>query len=162
MTVALLCSVLSLSACGYRMLGSERGDQPFAEIAVVADPSPLQQRIESRLSNQGITPTPDEFRAPVIQLSNEEIGQSIAAVDLAGDVIEFRRFHRITMSVIAANGQLLLPEQTLIAERRYRFDETRLLASQAEADRIANSLVDELTDRVIMRLYTVSAQSLQR
>lgn len=151
----------SMSGCGYRLLGSQAGDQPFKELAVVAEsslPSLLEEQVTSRLTQQGITATVDQYRAPVLQLSNEEIGQTIAAVDLGGNVIEYRRFHRIAMTVLATNGEVLLSTQTLVAERRYRFDETRLLASEAEAERIAQSLADELTDRVIMRLYTIPMQ----
>lgn len=157
--VAVILLINSVLACGYRLLGSESSDRPFPAIAVVNQPSrvlePLAEKVTQRLISQGIVAGEDDYIKPILQLSDEEIGQAIAAVDLAGDVIEYRRYHRIKMTVFAANGQLLMPAQMLMAERRYRFDETRLLASQAEARRIAQSLSDELLDRVIMRLYAL-------
>lgn len=116
---------------------------------------PIEKQLANKLSSQGYTLANDPFRFNHLLLNNENTGQLVSAVNLAGDVIEYRRFHRITMQVISQTGETLLPPQIIVAERRYRFDETRLLASQAEATRIAKALSEELSDRITLRLNAI-------
>lgn len=144
-----------LSSCGYRQLGSVPEHKPFDRLYLAADANLLQESISQRLIDSDIELDSQPYGTVTLALRDEFIGQAIAAVDLAGDVIEYRRYHHVTMTVIAADGSVLLPEQRLISERRYRFDETRLLASQAEAKRIARALADELTERIMLRLYAI-------
>lgn len=82
--------------------------------------------------------------------------KDIASIGDSARVREFRLTHRVRFSLSTAQGELLVPEQSLRLSRVISFDENDILAVTREEEYLRSELADTLARQVLRRLSTES------
>ena len=157
---AALCiaaAAIVLSACGFRLAGSE----PLA--AVLAKPyvslkdpyTDFSREFERQLKGSGAEIQQDGATASaVINISKDTVEQRILSVSARNIPTEYLLVYTITYSVNVA-GKELLPPQTVSLSQDYTFSEKAVLAKEHEADVLRQQMARNLVAIVIRRLSSL-------
>jgi len=152
--VALLCSMLCLGSCGWRLQGIQRLP-PAMSITYVdaANPySEFSRALRESLNAAGAELVKDRTQArAIIRVRRDESGQRVLSVSARNRPEEFEVFYVVEYSVEGVNGELL-GVQMLERKRDYSYDEAALLAKQREQAVLQDALARELAGLVMRRL----------
>jgi LPS-assembly lipoprotein len=87
----------------------------------------------------------------VVEVLRDEAGQRVLSVSARNTPTEYEVYYTVEYRVRAGTRELL-PKQALTLTREYSFEETALLAKQAEQETIRAALARELAGLVMRRL----------
>ena len=152
--LAVVLVALGLAGCGFQLRGvvdlSPRMAAPYLEVSDTHTPLYVALRDSLRASGAQLAPTRERASA-VIRIHRDESGRRVLSVSAANTPQEFEVFYTVEYSV-SANGEELLPRQSLTLTRDYTYDETQVLAKQHEERAIREALARELAALVTRRL----------
>lgn len=145
---------LALAGCGFQLRGaaelSPRMATPYLEVPDRY--TPFNAALESALRDSGATLARSrEGSSAVVRVHRDEAGRKVLSVTAQNTPAEYEVFYTVQYSVVA-DGQELLPPQSLTLTREYTFDETRVLAKQHEEREIREALARDLAGLVMRRL----------
>lgn len=155
-----LVAALLLAACGFQLRG--RADLPFDTIFVEGmDYSPftgqLRRAIESasstRLANDA------EGAQAVLTLLGESQERTILALSGGGRVREFQLRYRVSFRVHDGKGKEWLPADEVILRRDLTYDDTQVLAKEAEAQLLFKDMQNDAVNQVLRRIQAIRAAS---
>jgi LPS-assembly lipoprotein len=155
----LLKCVLGLAGCGFHLQGAGtlpssmmrtfvETDDPHSEFAVsVTDV--LRQRGAQVLSAP-------EAGGTVLDISSDETGQRVLSVSSRNIPREYEVYYTVTFS-LNVGAESLIQRESLVATRAYTYDETQVLAKEAEEQILREALADDLARRVLQRIQALGA-----
>jgi len=155
----LLACMLGLAGCGFHLQGAGTlpssmmrtfvdTDDPHSEFTVsVTDV--LRQRGAEVLSAP-------EADAAVLDITSDETGQRVLSVSSRNIPREYEVYYTITFS-LNVGTESLIQRESLVATRAYTYDETQVLAKEAEEQILREALADELARRVLQRIQSLGA-----
>jgi LPS-assembly lipoprotein len=158
----LLLSQISLAAslltgCGFKL----RGNQGFAftRIAVVPHPGgPLANELRRTLarSMEVLAGDGDLSRAQVvIEIIQEQREKVVVGVNSSGQVREFQLRSRLKFRLRTPTGQELVPAAEILQKRDISFNESAVLAKDAEEDLLYRDMQTDIVQQLLRRLATV-------
>lgn len=135
MRTLLLALTLSLSACGFHLREQAVLPAVLQDLRIeVADPfSPIGQELGRALQRSGATlhdGATDEVA--VLRVLVDALNTVPLSVSGTARVQEYQVVHRVEFEIVGADGEVLLPRETIERRREYRFDETQALGAAAE------------------------------
>jgi LPS-assembly lipoprotein len=145
---------LSLAACGFQLRGSvelsPRMTRPYLDVPDRY--TPFNAALESALAASGarLAPSRDGASA-VVRIRRDEAGRNVLSVTAQNTPAEYEVYYTVEYSV-SANGEELLPPQSLTLTREYTYDESRILAKEHEERIIREALARDLAGLVMRRL----------
>lgn len=160
MRILLLLSILALSACGFA---------PRREFVVPADLGPvrvvgsdsfsrLSDRLAVALERAGAEPASEDAPATIVRVLAERWNQGPLTVDAAARVQEFLVTFAVDYEVIAPDGSVRIPRQTVELHRDFTFDTAQALGTPGEQevvrDELARSMPAALMRQLSLRLET--------
>jgi len=153
--LSLLLLILALTACGFQLRGEARLPEAMkqTELVVADDTSPFVRELERLLIANGVRLVEDGSEASArLRITSERMRRE--ALTIAGDarVREFVLIFEVAVSVIDAEGQVLMAEETLRLTRDYSFDEQQILAATREEEFLRADLRQSMAARVLRRL----------
>jgi LPS-assembly lipoprotein len=155
----ILLSILSLllTACGFTLRGSESLSPALAAVKIqsVNNFSPLLRELRPRLQAAEVDLEPGDREAVRLVISRDSLRSEVLSVGAQARVREYELIYELTMSVIAADGQLLLEPQQLELRRDYSFDESQLLGKAREEEFLREELYRRMADLVMNRLTAI-------
>ncbi len=151
-----LCGLLALgllaAGCGFQLRGQAR--LPFESAFIEAPPGSLmatQLTRYLRSAGKQVTATPE--RAQVrINIDREEKRKDILSLSGTGKVREYRLRYQLSLSALNSAGMEVLVPIQLVTTRAFSYDDTQVLAKEAEEARLQQDMDQEMLHQVLRRL----------
>jgi LPS-assembly lipoprotein len=153
----ILCAVcLVLAGCGFQLRESaELPEQMSATfLDVNGENSALARRLRTLLEQNGVALVgPDEATA-ILEVPVNRVVTEVLTIGDNARVREYRITYTVEFRLIDAEGDELVPTQTLSQSREVSFDEQEILASSREEEYLKQDLANTMSRLVVMRLET--------
>jgi LPS-assembly lipoprotein len=153
----LLCAVVSLAACGWRLQGAAKLSPTMAVTFLDADDryTEFNRALRDRLLASGAKVTERGADATaVVKIIKDQSGQRVLSVSARNTPEEYEVFYTVEYSV-ASGGTELIPPQKLELTRDYSYDTTAVLAKQREQAVLREALAQDLAGLVLRRLASL-------
>jgi LPS-assembly lipoprotein len=152
----IVLALLVLTACGFQL--QPRVELPMAMQQTqldIRDPySEFARRLEIHLGQSGASVVDDAPGAAVLEVPVNTVRREIQSIGDNARVREYQLRHTVAFRLLDANGEELVPLQTLEQSRVYSFDNTDILAVERESEFLREDLADSLARMVVRRLGT--------
>ena len=161
--------VFSLVGCGFKL----RGEQTFGfeTIAVLAPQNggvaiELRRGLAKQLRDTSVgsppvtspgnaaTPTPAGPQV-LLTIVNEQREKTVVGVNAAGQVREFQLRIRVLFRLRSAQGRDLIPDTEILQSRDISFNETAVLAKEAEEGLLYRDMQTDIVQQLLRRLAVV-------
>ena len=142
--------------CGFRL----RGDVtlPFQTVYISApDNSAFAAELSRALgggSNVAIVPTPGEADA-VLEILGDTREKQILTLTSAGTVGEFLLRYRVAFRLRTKDGRELIPRSDILLVRDYTFNNSQILAKDAEESLLYRDMQTDAVQQILRRLRSV-------
>jgi LPS-assembly lipoprotein len=149
--------VWALSACGFRLAGSEPLPAVMARPYLsLKDPyTDFSREFEHQLRSSGATlQSTREGATATVEVSKDLVEQRTLAVSAQNIPTEYELTYTVTFSVHGGDKQLLAP-QTISLSRDFSFDVTLQLAKEHEADILRQQMARDLVSITMRRLTSL-------
>ena len=158
--LALACTLL-LTACGFQLRGDADLPPEMKKTQLVIDDqySTLARRVKTMLEQNGVRFVgPDEATA-ILEIPENQVVTNVLTIGNNARVQEYRITHTVEFMLSDAQGNVILPAQTLRQTREISFDEQAILATSREQEYLQEDLAENLARLLVTRLESVTAGS---
>lgn len=145
---------LAVAGCGFKLRGSQ--NYGFERIAVLPNPGgPLVTELRRSLAN-AVTVLPAE--APlsqaqvVLDLLQEQREKIVVGVNASGQVREFQLRLRVRFKLRTPQGQELIGPSHISQQRDISFNESAVLAKEAEEGLMYRDMQSDIVQQLLRRL----------
>ncbi len=157
MKVVLAILVLTLSACGFQLRGTAA--LPFETIYIPNTTGgialDLKRNIQSGTRTRVVET--DKGAQALLDLSGETRFRNILSLSGAGRVRELQLVLRVNMRVHDGKGGEFVPLTTLSIQRDLTYNDTDVLAKEAEEAAIYREMQTDLVQQILRRLSAAQA-----
>lgn len=151
---AMAAAAALLAGCGFHLRGavtlSERMSAPYIDAADRFTPFHAELVDSLRAAGAVLSPSMESASA-VVHIHRDQVVREVLTISARNTPQEYEVIYTVEYSV-SADGQELLPRQTLSLNRDYAFDDAAVLAKQHEEDDIRAVLARDLAALVVGRL----------
>jgi LPS-assembly lipoprotein len=157
--IAALLIASSLTACGFQLRGSNGSyNIPFHSLYLsFSDNSALGTELRRNLranDHVKIVDKADEAEAQFLVLA-ETRNKSILSLNSLGRVREYLLSYTLSFTVRDAKGNVLLAPTEITLHRNMSFDETQVLAKEAEEALLYRDMQGDLVQQIMRRLAAI-------
>jgi LPS-assembly lipoprotein len=161
--LAVFGALLGLSACGFRLAGSEPLPGILARPYLsLKDPyTDFSREFEHQLKSSGATL--QSLRAnstATIEVIKDLVEQRTLSVSAANIPTEYELTYTVTFAVLGTDTELLAP-QTISLSKDYSFEENVLLAKEHEADILRQQMARDLVSIAMRRLTSLKQRPIR-
>lgn len=156
MSLSLVLGLLSLNGCGFALRGPV--SFPFTSIYVgFPDNSPLGGELKRNIRANGKTLiSTDAGNADVaLEILSESREKTILSLNEQGRVREYNLTYNLRFRVKDKAGKEVLPSTTISLKRNISFNETQVLAKEAEEALLYRDMQSDLVQQMMRRLAVV-------
>jgi LPS-assembly lipoprotein len=149
--------ILALSACGFRLAGSDPLPAVMARPYVsLKDPyTDFSREFEHQLKTSGATlQLTREGATAIVDVTKDVVEQRTLAVSAKNIPTEYELTYTVTFSVHAGDKELLAP-QTISLSKDFSYQETLQLAKEHEADILRQQMARDLVSIAMRRLTSL-------
>jgi len=152
-------ATLALAGCGFQLRGAP--ELAFASIFVnVADTSALGNELKRNLGSLGtlqIVSDPAQLASAqaVLDILAEQREKTVVGVNATGQVREFQLRLRIRFRLRTPQGKELIPDTELLQQRDISFNESAVLAKEAEESLMYRAMQTDIVQQLMRRLAAV-------
>jgi len=159
MRTLLLLTVVLLTACGFHLRG--QAGMPFETLYLdAANPgtpfiADLRRNLEAnkvRLVNSA------EKADVVLNIVSEVPERQILTLGGSGRVNEFLLRYRVSFRAYDLKGREWIPAEEMALRRDYIYDDTKVLAKEAEEAQLYKSMISDMVQQVVRRLSRAKPQ----
>lgn len=144
-----------LGGCGFHRRGPlvmPAGLEPVRIVSADAY-SPLATGIERALRRQGIEIAgPGQHDTAVLNIGREGFRQGPIMAENRSRTQEYVATYRVSIRLRAADGTVIVPEQTVSLDREYVVDTRLPIGTPAEQDLLEEELRRDMVDAVLRRI----------
>ncbi len=148
----------SASGCGFKLRGEVALPDAMQRLRLdMADAGPpIRRELAAALERGGvILVPPDELGSAVLRVPvNSAYTEALTISDQAR-VREFAVRHRVVLEVRSADGTVLLPEQEILLERDFVFDQTDALGVAGQEEALRRDLEREMVRAILRRIESI-------
>ncbi len=154
-------ALLVLAGCGFKLRGAP--DFAFRSLRVnAAENSPLGNELKRNLASietLSLVDNPREAASAeaVLDLLSELREKTVVGVNTSGQVREFQLRLRIRFRVHTPQGKELIGNTELLQLRDISFNESAVLAKEAEEGLIYRDMQSDLVQQIIRRLAAIQS-----
>jgi LPS-assembly lipoprotein len=156
-SVLALSTVLALSACGFRLAGSDPLPGVLARPYLsLKDPyTDFSREFEHQLKSSGATLQALRANSTAsIEVTKDLVEQRTLSVSAVNIPTEYELTYTVTFAVRGTDKELLAP-QTISLSKDYSFEENVLLAKEHEADILRQQMARDLVSIAMRRLTSL-------
>ena len=152
MRLLLTILVLSLSACGFQLRGT--ASLPFETLYIPKSTGGVALDLKRNIQSGTRTKVVDNEKSAqaLMALSGETKFRNILSLSGAGRVRELQLIYRINLRVHDGKGGEFIPLTTLSISRDLTYNDTDVLAKEAEEAAIYREMQADLVQQVLRRL----------
>jgi len=154
----LFVMAVTLSACGFKLRGSEGYNLPFHSIYVaIPDSSSFGAELRRNLRGLDNLSVQREAKGAEAQLNimSETQGKTILSLNSQGLVAEYLLTYTIVFRVTNAAGVELLAPSTVALHRNLAFSEDVVLAKQGEEALLVRDMQSDAVQQILRRLAAI-------
>lgn len=154
-------SAVALGACGFQLRGAP--ELAFASLFVnVGDTSPMGNELKRNLGSLGslrvmTAPAPQADAQAVLDILSDLREKTVVGVTATGQVREFQLRVRVRFRLRTPQGKELIPETELLLQRDISFNESAVLAKEAEEGLMYRDMQSDIVQQLLRRLAAVRA-----
>jgi len=151
-------ALLVLSGCGFKLRGAP--DFAFRSLRVnAAETSPLGNELKRNLASISTLKLVEDAQntaaEAVIDILSELREKTVVGVNTSGQVREFQLRLRLRFRVRTPQGKELIGDTELLQQRDISFNESAVLAKEAEEGLIYRDMQSDLVRQIIRRLAAI-------
>lgn len=152
---------LALAGCGFQLRGAP--DLAFTSIYVNAgETSPVGNELKrnlASLSNVVLITDPQALSSAevVLDFQNELREKTVVGMNTSGQVTEFQLRSRLRFRLRTPKGKELIPSTELVLHRDVSFNESAVLAKEAEEGLMYRDMQSDIVQQLMRRLAAVKA-----
>lgn len=152
MRLLLVILAISLSACGFQLRGTS--SLPFETIYIPKADSGVALDLKRNILGGSRTRVVDDPKAAqaLLDLSGETKFRNILSLSGAGRVRELQLVYRVNLRVHDGRGNEFVPVTTLSITRDLTYNDTDVLAKEAEEAAIYREMQTDLVQQILRRL----------
>jgi len=158
----LLLTVLLLTACGFHLRG--QAGMPFSTLYLQAS-NPGSQLIidlQRNLEANHVTLVNSAESADVVlDIVSEISDKQILSLGGSGRVNEFNLRYRVSLRAYDLKQQDWIPADEITLRRDYSYDDTRILAKEAEENLLIQNMRSDMVQQIVRRLSRAKPQPQQ-
>ncbi len=150
-----LAAVLVVPACGFQLRGAAELPEAMARTHISqADPTTRFARsLDRQLRANGVEVLEDEAGATAtLEVSEARMTRRPLTVSGTAQVREYELVFVLIYRLVDQDGDTLLPEDRIVLERSYSFDEQEILGARREEEFLRDELSDAMVAQLIRRL----------
>ena len=150
---ALLLATLLLSACGFHLRG--QAGMPFNTLYLdtVNSKTPFISELRRSLEASKVKLAPTAAQADVVlKVVFENSDKQILTLSGSGRVTEFRLIYSVSLRAYDHKQQDWIPAEEMALRRDYSYDDTKVLAKEAEETLLYQSMRSEMVQQIMRRL----------
>ncbi len=150
---------MSLAGCGFQLRGTP--ELAFASLFVnVSENSSLGNELKRNLASLGTVkiinpPAPQTDAQAVLDVLSDLREKTVVGVNATGQVREFQLRVRIRFRLRTPQGKDLIPDTELLQQRDISFNESAVLAKEAEESLLYRDMQSDLVQQLMRRLAAV-------
>lgn len=155
----LLLATLLLGACGFHLRG--QAGMPFSTLYLdAANPNtPLIADLRRNLEANKVKLVNSAEEADVVlNIVFEEPGKQILSLGGSGRVNEFQLNYRVSLRAYDLKQQEWLPAEDVVLRRDYSYDDSKILAKEAEETLLYQSMRSDMVQQIVRRLSRAKPQ----
>jgi LPS-assembly lipoprotein len=156
---ALLLATLLLSACGFHLRG--QAGMPFNTLYLdtVNSKTPFISELRRSLEASKVKLAPTAAQADVVlKVVFENSNKQILTLSGSGRVTEFRLIYSVSLRAYDHKQQDWIPAEEMALRRDYSYDDTKVLAKEAEETLLYQSMRSEMVQQIMRRLSHAKPQ----
>jgi LPS-assembly lipoprotein len=159
-SLAMLFTALVLAGCSFHLRGQAGMpfDTLYLETADRNTPFTKELRHNLLANNLKLESTPNQADV-VLDIISENRDKQILTLDASGRVNEFQLFYRVSLRAYDLNKQEWITAQEFVMHRDFPYDDTNVLAMEAEEALLYQSMRTDMVQQVIRRLSRAKPQS---
>lgn len=149
----LVLALLLLSACGFHLRG--QAGIPFQSIYLIAPNlnSPFVIELRRNLAANKVALSNSAEQADVVlNIVLENTEKQILSLGGDGHVNEFRLIYHVSLRAYNHQQQEWIPAEEMTQRRDYSYDDTQILAKEAEEALLYQSMRSDMVEQIIRRL----------
>lgn len=157
-------AVLLLASCGFQPRGQAQLPPELAvlyiqsQTAIATPPGLVSRKLRTLLASSGVTVVNDPAQATAtLVVLRESDGRRTVSADRFDVKREYILAYDVSYEVRLVNGKVLVPAESLIANRALLFDENQVLGFEAAQEALANSMAEDLAWQIIRRLQALKS-----
>jgi len=158
----LLLTVLLLSSCGFHLRG--QAGMPFSTLYLKASNPGTQliSDLQRNLEANHVTLVKSAEKADVVlDIVTEISDKQILSLGGSGRVNEFNLRYRVSLRAYDLQQRDWIPADEITLHRDYSYDDTRILAKEAEESLLIKSMRSDMVLQIIRRLSRAKPQPQQ-
>ncbi len=154
-------ALLALTGCGFKLRGAP--DFAFRTLHVNAgETSPLGNELKRNLASISTLKLVEDAKnaataEAVLDILSELREKTVVGVNTSGQVREFQLRLRLRFRVRTPQGRELIGNTELLQQRDISFNESAVLAKEAEEGLIYRDMQSDLVQQIIRRLAAIRA-----
>lgn len=150
-------ATLALSACGFKLRGAQ--NYAFQTLAILPNPGGALS-LELRRSLGGAVQVlgpgePLNKAQAILDIVQEQREKTVVGVSSSGQVREFQLRIRLKFRVRTAQGEELVAQAEIVQTRDISFNETAVLAKEAEEALLYRDMQTDIVQQLLRRLAKV-------
>ena len=147
-----------LGACGFKLRGAP--DLAFQSLYVTASGTSLVNELRRTLASLGslavITdPAQRDTAQAILDIVSELREKTVVGISASGQVREFQLRLRMHFKLRTPQGKELIPETELLQQRDISFNESAVLAKEAEEGLLYRDMQSDIVRQLLRRLAAV-------
>ena len=148
-------AVLLLGACGFHLRGAAPlpAEMSVTYISGTGEFNALYDDLRTALESQGARVTQERDKATaVLNILENKSTTDVLSVNLSGKALEYLIRQSIHFEVTAADGHMLVDQQSVTASRSMKFNSNSVLSSEREWETIRRELTRDVVNLAMLRI----------
>lgn len=157
--LSILLVSLLLASCGFQLRG--HAGMPFEKLYIeTSDPgTPFISELRRDLVDSKVMLVNTAEQAEVVlNIAAEISDKQILTLGGDGRVNEFRLSYRISLRAYDLNQQDWIPAEEIVTRRDFSYDDTKILAKEAEETLLFQSMRSDMVQQIVRRLSRAKPQ----
>jgi LPS-assembly lipoprotein len=149
----LILSALLLTACSFHLRGQV--GMPFQSIYLIAPNlnSPFVNELRRNLvANKVALANAAEQSDVVLNIASENTEKQVLSLGGDGRVNEYRLIYRVSLRAYNQQQQEWIPAEEMSLRRDFSYDDTQILAKEAEETLLYQSMRTDMVQQIVRRL----------
>jgi LPS-assembly lipoprotein len=156
--LVLLAALLPLAGCGFALRGEAQLPPEMAQLRLdMADVGPpIRRELAAALQRAGVTLLPaDATGVAVMRVPVNDAFTEALTISEQARVREYAVRHRVVFELRRADGSVLMPEQELLLERDFIFDERDALGVAGQEEALRQDMEREMVRAILRRIESL-------
>lgn len=151
---------LALGACGFKLRGDVVLPAEIRQLRLdMADSGPpIRRDLAAALERGGVTlMPPDATDVAVMRVPVNTAFTEALTISEQARVREYAVRHQVVFELLAADGRVLLPQQEIVLQRDFVFDETDALGVAGQEEALRRDMEREMIRAILRRVESIDA-----